>query len=86
MQIRVRITGRSYHAAAAVPAVLSLPEAATVRDALAQIQSLLPAEARLAPSCLVAVGGTHLGTLADEAPHPLRDGDELLLVVPVAGG
>ena len=48
--------------------------------------SSLPGDNPLSASCLVAVSGMHLGTLADHRPQTLKDGDELLLLAPVAGG
>lgn len=86
MKISVVITGRSYHAAAGIPSELTLPDASTVDDALRQIQHYLSDNDALPPSCLIAVGGQHLGTLADHPAAELRDGDELTLIAPVAGG
>ena len=86
MNVRLVVTGRSYHAAEPLPLELSLPEGSTLSDALSRVRELLGADASLPDSCLVAVSGTHLGTLAQHNPHTLRDGDELVLISPVAGG
>ena len=86
MQVRLVISGRSYDAAAAVPDAITLPEGASVGDAVQTLAGLLPEGRALAPSCLVAVSGKHLGTLAASAGHVLKDGDELVLIAPVAGG
>ncbi len=86
MKVRVVISGRSYDAAAAMPEQLTLPEGASVDDALQALADHLPGGSGLPASCLVAVSGTHLGTVGSHQPHVLRDGDELLLIVPVAGG
>lgn len=84
MQIRLFITGRMYHAASAAPESLDLADEATVADAITQLQSLLPEP--LPESTLVSVAGRHLGSLGERPAQALRDGDELLLVTPVAGG
>ena len=86
MQIRVILTGRSYHNAAALPDVLELAEDAQVSDALAAINQQLPGEAPLAASCLIALAGQHIGSVANFTDRPMLDGQELTLVAPVAGG
>ena len=85
MQVRLLITGRMYHLAAELPDVMELDEGATVAAALEWIDRL-SGEAKLPASCLVAVNGEHLGTLGACPARSLRDGDELALIVPVAGG
>jgi molybdopterin converting factor small subunit len=86
MMVKVVITGRGYDAAQDVPAQLSLAEQVTVDDALRAIDRLLPDGRRLAASCLVALGGEHLGTVASHPARTLHEGDELLIIAPVAGG
>lgn len=86
LSVRVAYVGRNYDAARSMPQQLSLPDGATVDDALHALAGHLPADRPLSPSCLVAVSGLHLGTLADHVPRPLHDGDELFLLSPVAGG
>ena len=86
MNIRLTISGRSYDVAEAVPRTLVLEDGATVADALASLNGHLQNGAALADSCLVAVGGTHLGTLTRHEPRRLSDGDELVIIAPVAGG
>ena len=86
MKIRLVIAGRNYHAARAVPDHLLLPEGASLDDALAALAAHLSNGDRLPESCLVAVAGAHLGNLRSHRPRLLRDGDELLLIAPVAGG
>ena len=85
MKIRLIVSGRHYDAAAAVPSELSLSDGASLDEALAHIEALLP-EKRLPESCLIAVNGAHLGTVGKHATEALRDRDELLLLLPVAGG
>lgn len=86
MKIRIIITGRAYHAAANVPKQLELPAGATLDDALAEVAALLGADAQLPSTCLIALAGTHAGTLGNHENRPLTDGDEITLVAPVAGG
>lgn len=85
MKIRVMITGRSYDAAADFPEGMELPTDASVDDALQLLQQRL-ADRPLPPSCLVVHCGRHLGTAARHDTATLRDGDELMLIAPVAGG
>lgn len=85
VNVRIVVTGRSYHQADGLPDELTLPDGASLDDALNALrqaagESLLPA------SCLIAVCGQHLGTIADHEAASLKDGDELLLLAPVAGG
>ncbi len=86
MKVRVVISGRSYHAAEKIPEHLSLAEGSSVAEALRAVAGLLSEATQLPESCLIAVSGTHLGTLADHRPHVLADGDELVIIAPVAGG
>ena len=86
MRLRVTISGRNYDALAAAPSCLELPDGASLDEALAAIAARLPAGVVLPDACLVAVSGTHLGTVKTRQARTLRDGDELLLVAPVAGG
>ena len=86
MKIRIVYTGRSYHLAASFPETLELTEGATVDDALQAFGRQVPEDAALPTSCLVSLAGKHLGTIGRHASPPLRDGDELTLIAPVAGG
>ena len=86
MRIHVMVTGRVYHLAQPLPDELTLPDGSTVEDAIRAIAGELPQGEQLPPSCLLAVSGQHLGTLANHASRTLRDGDELTLIAPVAGG
>lgn len=86
MNIRVTLTGRSYHAASQLPAEIELADGANLSDVLARIDQLLPDDAPLPGSCLVALGGQHVGAVANYQDVELRDGQELTLVAPVAGG
>jgi len=86
MKIRVVLTGRSYHTAASLPAELELDEGASLDDALNQINASLAAEAALPESCLIAIGGQHVGTVASHPDITLQDNQELVLIAPVAGG
>jgi sulfur carrier protein ThiS len=86
MHVRVTISGRHYDALAAAPSCVQLPDEATLDDALAAIDSTLPEGTILPNSCLVAVAGQHVGTVSSHRGRILRDGDEILLIAPVAGG
>ena len=85
MKISVVVTGRSYHTTAQLPRQLELPAGSDVDDALRLLDSQLGDDA-LPATCLVAVAGKHLGTLASHTAAPLADGDELTVIAPVAGG
>lgn len=86
MNIQVVITGRGYDAAANVPERLTLPDGCGLDEALRTVAAMMPGEKGLPESCLVAVGGNHLGTVSSHGPCVLRDGDELMIIAPVAGG
>jgi len=86
MKIHVVYTGRSYHAAEQLPSELSLPDPATLDDALQTLAEHSGEDQPLPASCLVAVSGEHVGTLANHTSRQLADGDELVLIAPVAGG
>ena len=86
MQVRVFLSGRHYDMADAVPRELTLPEGCLLSQALTALLERLPADRQPAGTCLVAVSGTHAGTLAHYRDTALRPGDELLLLSPVAGG
>jgi molybdopterin converting factor small subunit len=85
VRISVVVTGRSYHATGQLPREIDLPAGSRVDDALRLLGSHLGDDS-LPPTCLVAVAGKHLGTLANHTPAALSDGDELTLIAPVAGG
>jgi molybdopterin converting factor small subunit len=69
-----------------LPERLTLPDGASLDDALESLVGQLADARLLPPSCLISVSGQHLGTVADHSKHTLRDGDELVLIAPVAGG
>jgi molybdopterin converting factor small subunit len=86
MKIRLMVSGRNYQAAMQLPDELDLTDDATLDAALARLEELMPEGASLSPNSLVAVAGTHVGTLSAHPDKDLRDGDELVVVAPVAGG
>lgn len=86
MNIRVIVTGRSYHTAEQLPESISLDDGAKVDDAIEAISKLLPDGETLPASCLVAISTQHLGTLSSHENRELREGDEVTLIAPVAGG
>ena len=69
-----------------MPGQLELPEDSCVSDAVAALKASLPEGESLPESCLLAVAGRHLGTLDQHENPPLVDGQELLLISPMAGG
>jgi len=85
MKIRLTYLGRSYQHAETLPEQIELPAASTLADAVKTVNDLL-GQTELPGSCLVTVSGEHVGTVAGFADRPLRDGDELVLIAPVAGG
>ena len=86
MKIRLLVSGRNYQAATQLPDELELPEGARLDDAIARLEQSMPEGASLSPNSLIAVSGTHVGTLAAHPNKELSDGDELVVVAPVAGG
>jgi molybdopterin converting factor small subunit len=86
MKIRLFVTGRGYHHASSLPPEIEVPHDAKLHDALAVVQSLLADAAPLSASALVALGGEHVGTVRQFDNRTLRDGDELTIIAPVAGG
>jgi len=86
MNVKFMIMGRSYDSADALPDQLMLADDARIGEALQQVTRLLPAGQGLPDSGLLVVSGKHLGTIASHQDHPLRDGDELVIIAPVAGG
>lgn len=86
MKIAIVMTGHRYDRASALPDELELPDGATLADALQTLRAASDTPWPLAPTCLVAVSGRHLGTLAKHSPCVLSPGDEIVLIAPVAGG
>jgi len=86
MKLRVVISGRGYDRASCIPDELEVPDQCGVQEAIALLQNRLPADSPLPPSCLVAVSGEHLGTVERLVERRLADGDELVVIAPVAGG
>ena len=86
MEIRIVVTGRSYHTAASIPQTLMLEDGASLDDALQQINEALEEGAALPGSCLIAIDNQHVGTVASHSNMALQCGQELVLIAPVAGG
>ncbi len=78
--------GRGYDAATNVPAEWELADGTTLDELLRAVSQRLPPGRGLPSSCLVAVSGAHLGNVSRHAPHELHEGDEVVLIAPVAGG
>ncbi|MBP89133.1 MAG: hypothetical protein CMJ64_20855 [Planctomycetaceae bacterium] len=86
MKIQIVYTGRSYQIAERLPSEIDLSDGAKLDDALHAVNQLLSDDEQLPPSCLISVAGSHVGTLASHEDQSLKDGDELVLIAPVAGG
>lgn len=86
IEVKVVVAGRQYDRSHQFPAVLKLPEGALLDDALAMLAQGVAPNDRLPDSCLVAVSGVHLGTLARHSSRTLASGDELVLIAPLSGG
>jgi molybdopterin converting factor small subunit len=86
MKLRIAVTGRGYNQAEGLPSELTLAEGASVEDAIREITRLLADRQALPSACLISLAGRHLGTLARHENALLCDGDELVLIAPVAGG
>jgi len=86
MKLQIVFMGRSYDAAQQLPSQIDVKDGATLDDALACLIALPEAQKSLSGSCLVSVTGRHVGTIAEHVSVDLRDGDELVLIAPIAGG
>lgn len=86
VKIRLVVTGRGYHAAESLPDQWEVPDHATVDDLMRLVMERYGDGAGWSATCLIAVAGRHLGTVASHEPAALRDGDEVTLIAPVAGG
>ena len=86
MNIRLAITGRSYHLAGSIPQSIELNADCTLQEAIEHVRQLFPSDNPVADSCVISVAGKQRGTVGAPSAHQLRDGDELLIVAPVAGG
>jgi hypothetical protein len=86
VNVRLMVSGRGYQASESLPQSLALPEGCSLDEALQTLASLMPADRRLDGRCLIAVSGTHLGTVRSHRPYVLREGEELVVIAPVAGG
>lgn len=86
MRVRLFVSGRNYDLAARLPEEITLDEGNTLDDALHHLRGLMPDGRQLPGTCVVAVSGKHCGTLASHPSEALRNGDELVIVAPVAGG
>ena len=81
LTVNVRFSAALAQSAGTPRLQMALPEGATVGDLLDQLATAQPHLAARIPHLVVAVGGSHAGR--DE---PLRDGQEVVLVMPAAGG
>jgi molybdopterin synthase catalytic subunit/molybdopterin synthase sulfur carrier subunit len=81
LQIRVRLGAGLSRFAGSPLLALEVPDGGSVEDLYAALSERHPELAPALPSALPVVGGTHVER--DAALHP---GDEVALLIPVAGG
>jgi molybdopterin converting factor small subunit len=81
MRIRVRLGAGLSRFADAPLLSLELAEGASVDDLLAALGTEQPAVAPALVSALPVLAGTHV-----ERAQPLQAGDEVALLIPIAGG
>jgi molybdopterin converting factor small subunit len=81
LTVNIRFSAALSQSAGTPRLQMPLPEGATVGDLLDQLAAAQPHLAPRIPYLVVAVGGRHAGR--DE---PLHDGQEVVLVMPAAGG
>ena len=86
MNIRLMMTGRSYHQAASLPTELTLPSDARLDDALTIVSEHLQEAGGIPASCLLAIDGKHIGSYAAHVNVALQENCELTLIAPMAGG
>ena len=67
-----------------LPPEIGVDDGATVSDALAKLREEVAD--MIVDSMLVLVDGRHIGTVGDHEAAVLREGSELELLAPVAGG
>ncbi len=80
MRVRLRLFAMYQEAFGRDELALDLPDGATAGDALAAVRGM-PEAARLPPRPLLAVNLRYV-----RPEEKLRDGDEVALIPPVAGG
>ena len=81
MRIRVRLGAGLSRFADAPLLSIDLAEGASVEDLLAALGAQQPSLEPALPSALPVLAGTHV-----EREHMLEPGDEVALLIPVAGG
>jgi molybdopterin synthase catalytic subunit/molybdopterin synthase sulfur carrier subunit len=81
LQIRVRLGAGLSRFAGSPLLALEVPDGGSIEDLYAALGERHPELAPALPSALPVVGGTHVER--DTALHP---GDEVALLIPVAGG
>ena len=81
MRVKVRLGSRLSRFAAAPTLSVEVDDGASVDDLLTALGAEQPSLAPALPSALPVVAGTHV-----EREQRLHDGDEVALLIPVAGG
>lgn len=81
MKVNVRLSGKLASTAGRPRLQLELGEGAQVGDLLALLGREQPGLAALLGTAVPVIGGQHVG-----AAEPLREGVEVALLLPIAGG
>ncbi len=81
LTVNVRFSAALAQSAGTPRLQMALPEGATVGGLLDQLAAAQPHLAGRIPYLVVAVGGRHV-----DRAEPLQDGQEVVLVMPAAGG
>jgi molybdopterin converting factor small subunit len=81
LTVNVRFSAALAQSAGTPRLQISLPEGATVGDLLDQLATAQPHLAGRIPYLVVAAGGRHV-----DRAEPLHEGQEIVLVMPAAGG
>lgn len=81
MRINVRLSAGLAYATGQTRLILTLTEGATIKDAVAQVVAQQPTLAGPIQRALPMLRGQHV-----DSQSVLRDGEELLLLLPAAGG
>lgn len=81
MKIHVRLNGALRAEARLDRLTLELPPGATVADVLTELSGRMPPAAPLLARAVAVVAGTHV-----PGERALAEGDEVALLMPIAGG
>jgi molybdopterin converting factor small subunit len=86
VNVRIAVVGWQYHVTGQLPRSVEVLDGATVDVALTALRAAMPDGRELSPHAMLAVAGRHIGTVELHDACRLREGDEMMVIVPVAGG